>query len=67
MQQEGCWIEPLEVKVIGPHDSVARDLLALRKGRKAPTPFWFRGSRLGDLAIEEAFVYPPIANGQKAD
>jgi hypothetical protein len=58
MQQEGIWIEPLEIKVIGPHDPIARDILAHRP--RIGVPAWFLGSRLGDIPIDEAYVYPPL-------
>jgi hypothetical protein len=66
MQKEGFGIDPLEIKVIGPHDPIARDMAAQRDGRLARTPAWFRGSRLGELAVEEAYIYPPTAEPEEA-
>jgi hypothetical protein len=62
MQQEGIGINPFEIKVIGPHDPTAKDMIAYRDGRPARTPTWFRGSRLGELAAEGAYLYPPTPN-----
>jgi hypothetical protein len=58
LQQEGFTIDPFEIKVIGPHHPFARDLLAYWDRRPIRTPTWFRGSRLGELAVEVAYFYP---------
>ena len=62
MEEEGLWIDPFEIKVIGPHYPVARDIAANRADRPARIPTRFRGARLGELPVEEAFIYPPTAN-----
>src|SRR6266567_8434008 len=46
MEKEGFGMDPFEKKVIGPHDPIARDMLAQRDGRRVRTPTWFGGSRL---------------------
>jgi hypothetical protein len=58
MEKEGFGMDPFAKKVVGPHDPIARDLVANRSSRPGgpPTPFW--GSRLGELSIEEAYIYP---------
>jgi hypothetical protein len=61
MEQEDGGMYPLEKKVVGPHDPIARDIVAHRRGRPGGPPIPFRGARLGDLGVEEAFVYPPLA------
>lgn len=58
LQKEGFGMDPFAKKVIGPHDPIAADLVANRDGRPGGPPTSFRGSRLGDLAVEEAFIYP---------
>ncbi len=58
MQQEGFGMDPFAKKVVGPNDPLARDLVAYRDGRPGGPATPFRGSRLGDLAIEEAYIYP---------
>jgi hypothetical protein len=58
MLKEGFGMDPYEKKVIGPHDPIAKDIVAHRSGRPGGPPTPFRGSRLGDLAIEEAYIYP---------
>ncbi|HKI32002.1 MAG TPA: hypothetical protein VKA46_09040 [Gemmataceae bacterium] len=65
MQEEGFGMDPFEKKVIGPHDPIARDMLANRGGRPGGPPTPFRGSRLGDLDVEEAYIYPPLPNPEE--
>jgi len=64
MQKEGFWIDPLDVKLIGHHDPIARDIVEHRGRRLARTPTRFQGSRLGELAVEEAYIYPPTTDGR---
>jgi len=64
MEKEGFRMDPFEKKVIGPNDPIARDMVAHRGG-PARTPTRFRGSRLGDLAVEEAYIYPPPATPEE--
>ena len=61
LQKGEFWVDPFEIKAIGPHDPVAKDMVAHRthaahRGSRIPTRFG--GYRLGDLPIEEAFIYP---------
>jgi hypothetical protein len=64
MEEEGFGMDPFEKKVIGPHDPIARDIVAHRAS-PTRTPTRFRGSRLGDLAVEEAYIYPPPATPEE--
>lgn len=57
MQDEGFGMDPYAVKVIGPHDPIATDMVA-HQGHLARTPARFHGSRLGHLDFEEAYIYP---------
>ncbi len=54
------WIGPLEIRLIGATDPIARDVLAiLRSPNGARTgPFPWNGSWLGTLSIDEAYLYP---------
>jgi hypothetical protein len=58
MQKAGFGMDPFAKKVIGPHDPIAKDIVAHRSGRPGGPPTPFQGSRLGDLAVEEAYIYP---------
>jgi hypothetical protein len=65
MQKNGFRIDPLEIKVIGPHDPIAKDMLAQRGAYYASFPARFNGSRLGDLAVDEAYIYPATADKRR--
>jgi hypothetical protein len=61
MQREGLAMDLFEKKVVAPDDPIARDVVANRGSRPGGPPTPFRGSRLGDLAVEEAYIYRPLA------
>jgi hypothetical protein len=65
MEEEGFTMDPFDKKVIGPDDPIARDLAAHRQARPGGPPTPFRGSRLGDQYVEEAYIYPPPANPEE--
>jgi len=58
LQEEGFWIDPFEIKLISPDDPITKDLMANRRSGSTRIPTRFNGARLGDLAIDEAFIYP---------
>jgi hypothetical protein len=66
MQKEGFGMDPFEKKVIGPHDPISKAIVANRGGRPGGPPTPFRGSRLGDLAVEEAYIYPQPPTTEEA-
>jgi len=61
LQPDDFWMEPFAKKVIGPHEPIAKEILRHWGSRPFRTPMWFRGPKLGDLAVEEALIYPPPA------
>jgi len=66
MQKEGFGMDPFAKKVIGPHDPIAKAMVANRGGRPGGPPTPFRGSRLGGLAVEEAYIYPRLPTPEEA-
>lgn len=53
-------IDLLGIKLIGPNDPIARDVLAIQSGpamSRASTVRW-GGKKLGNVSIEEAYLYP---------
>jgi hypothetical protein len=55
-----------DIKAIGPTHSVTLDILDNQR-RFAPEILkHYRNSRLGDLYIEEAYIYPPLKLGRMA-
>jgi hypothetical protein len=65
MQEEGFGMDPFEKKLIGPHDPVAKDMMANRGGYPGGPPTRYRGNRLGELDVDEAYIYPPLPNPEE--
>ncbi len=53
----GLSITPFEVKLVGPDDSVAKAVIDFLSKQHAPLPTWVRGTKLGDVYIEHAYIY----------
>jgi hypothetical protein len=53
----GLWINPFEVKLVGPADPVAKAVLDHRAFAHAPLPTRVSGSYLGNVYIENAYIY----------
>lgn len=54
------WIDPLEVRLIGPSNPIAQDVLAVQARLPSPlvSPIRWGGNRLGNLNVEGAYIYP---------
>ena len=54
------WIDPLEIKLIGPTNSIAQDVLAIHRRVPGPrvSPIRWGGTKLGNMSIEGAYLYP---------
>jgi len=52
------WINPFEVKLVGPDDPIAKAVMIFLTKQHAPLPMRVRGTNLGDIYIENAYVYP---------
>lgn len=61
------WIDPLEVRLLEPQDPIAKDVLAIHQRAPGPTvcPTRWGGTQLGNLSIEDAYLYP-LTNGSTA-
>lgn len=53
------WIDRFQVKLIGATNPITQDVLAIR-GPQSGIPTRYFGSRLGNVSIEEAFIYGPL-------
>ena len=62
MRREGFVFDPFDVKVIAPSNPIAKAAVAARDPSPGKRVIPFRGSRLGKLAVDEAYIYPQ-ANG----
>ncbi len=60
-------IDPFEIKMIGNKNPIAKEMAAIRDRSAGKGPVWFRGHRLGELAIEGAYLYPPITAPSLSD
>lgn len=54
-----------EVKLIQADNPIAKDAIAVRDRQAGRLPVRFQGKRLGNLSIEEAYIYPRVG-GQMA-
>jgi hypothetical protein len=48
-----------DLKLIGATNPITRDVLAIQARYPAPLSTWYRGRQLGNLAIDEAYLYRP--------
>jgi hypothetical protein len=47
----------VDLKLIGATNPITRDVLAVQAQYPAPLSTWYRGRRLGNMAIDEAYLY----------
>jgi hypothetical protein len=54
------WIDPLEIKLIGPTHPIAQDVLAILSRAPGPrvSPIRWGGQKLGNVSVEGAYLYP---------
>lgn len=55
-----AWIGMSEVKLIQASNPIAKDAIAARDRQPSRLPVRFQGSRLGNVSIEEAYIYPHV-------
>lgn len=60
MQEEGFWIDPFEVKVVGPSDPVGEDIADIHRRYPGRMATRYGGASLGGLAIDGAYIYPAL-------
>jgi hypothetical protein len=53
------WVSPSEIKLVTGTSPVARAAVEIRDRYPGKSPTRFHGKRLGNLIIEEAYIYPP--------
>jgi hypothetical protein len=52
------WIDPFEVKLIGPANPLAQDVLAVQRRHRSRGPIRYGGKHLGGASVEGAYLYP---------
>jgi hypothetical protein len=58
LQGDGLWIDPFEVKVIGPTDPVGEAIVEAQQRYPGRMATRYAGASLGGLSIEGAYIYP---------
>ena len=53
------WLSSSEIKVVGPSNPVARDVLAIMARYPGRLSTRFGGKTLGSMAVEQTYIYPP--------
>ena len=61
VQAEGFWIDPFEVKVIGPTAVTGEAIAEVQRRHPGGLGIRYAGATLGELSIEGAYIYPPAA------
>ncbi|HET6883670.1 MAG TPA: hypothetical protein VFI31_26185 [Pirellulales bacterium] len=56
-QTQDLWVDPFEIKLIGPNNPIAKDILDILRRYPARIPTRYRGPRLGSIHIDEAYIY----------
>jgi hypothetical protein len=54
------WINRFEVKLVSPTNPVAKAVTDLLSKQHSPVPTQVRGMNLGDVYLENAYIYPPM-------
>ena len=55
------WLDPFQVKLLNSSDPIAREAMRIRDRYPAKIPTRYRGSSLGGMGIEGAYIYPPLS------
>jgi hypothetical protein len=54
------WVDPMEIKVVGPDSRVGKAMRDLNRSYPGASPIWHRGGSLGGLSIDGAYVYRSV-------
>jgi hypothetical protein len=54
----GLWINPFEVKLVGPDDPISQAVVDFQASMHAPVPTRVRGPNFGKIYIENTYIYP---------
>ena len=55
------WLDAFKVKLLAKDDKTACALFALSKQHAGRQPGWHDGKRLGEVFVEDVYLYPPLA------
>lgn len=54
------WVSVSEVRLIQANNPIAKDAMMARDRQSGRLPVRFQGQRLGNLSVEEAYIYPRV-------
>jgi hypothetical protein len=52
------WVDRFEVKLVGAENPITKDVVGILNRYHGRTPTRYGGGRLGNVSIEEAYLYP---------
>ena len=55
------WLDPFQVKLVNSSDPVAHDAIEVRDRYPAPLGTRYRGSSIGGITIDLAYIYQPVS------
>jgi hypothetical protein len=58
---EPLLLDPFEIKVVAPDSPVGKAVQEFHGRSPRPSPIHYREGRFGDVYIDGAYIYPPIA------
>jgi hypothetical protein len=61
------WIDPFDVKLVGPAESVGEAILDLQRRSGGTQAIRYGGANLGNIRIDEAYLYPPLTPAEGAE
>ncbi len=57
---EPLWIDPFQIKAVGPSEAVGQAILDIQRRHSRRLPARVALTSLGGVSIEEAYLYPPL-------
>src|SRR6266849_668788 len=60
------WVEFSRIRLLNPANPIAQEAIAVRDHIPGRSPRRHHGKRLADLAIDEAYLYPPVIEAGSA-
>jgi len=55
------WLDPFRIKLLNSSDPLASEVVQIRDRYAAKIPTRYRGSFIGGMNIDGAYIYPPLA------
>lgn len=55
------WLDLFQIKLINTSDPIAQDAIEFRDQFGSTVGTYFRGSSIGGIGIDRAYIYPPVA------